>query len=142
MKAVYYFDQQKAYCPVKKYFEQYAINQGDTNKIINKKINLLKNIDGKIQYVIRNNGVPTPPISFPLDKLYDFFEIKHRKNQDVVIRIFYFRHDDKIVLLHVLEKPDNYRSEKENRKINKQLDLTQDFLHKFIKDPTLYEEYK
>src|SRR3989338_1407678 len=108
MKAVYYLDRQIGYCPVKKYLEQYAIKSKDKQKQINKKIKLLNTIDRKIRYVVNNNGIPTAPISFPLDKMYDFFEIKHRKNQDIVIRIFYFRHDDKIVLLNAIEKPCNY----------------------------------
>ncbi len=141
MKAVYYLDRQLGYCPVKKYLEQYAIKIKDKQKQINKKINLLKNIDGKIRYVINNNGVPTAPISFPLDKMYDFFEIKHRKNKDIVIRIFYFRHDDKIVLLSAIEKPDNYNTEKENRKIRKQLEITKEFQNRFKNNPQSYEEY-
>jgi len=141
MKAVYYLDRHLVYCPVKKYFEQYAVSKKDTQKQKDKKIKLLKNIDEKIKYVIYNNGIPTPPISFPLDKMYHFFEIKHRKDQDVVIRIFYFRHNDKIVLLNVLEKPDNYDNEKENRKINKQLEITKVFQNRFINNPQSYEEY-
>lgn len=141
MKAIYYFDIDLGYCPVKKYLEQYAPKDKDTQKQINKKINLLSNIDGKIRYVVGNNGMPTPPISFPLDKMYDFFEIKHRKNQDIVIRIFYFRYDDKIVLLNALEKPDNYNTEKENKKINKQLEMTKEFQNRFTNNPQSYEEY-
>jgi len=141
MKAVYYLDRQLMYCPVKKYFEQYAIKERDTLKLKNKKLSLLNIIDRKIKYVIDNNGKPTPPISFPLDKMYDFFEIKHRKDQNIVIRIFYFRYDDKIILLNALEKPDDYDTEKEKRKISKQLEATKEFQNKFINNPQSYEEY-
>lgn len=141
MTPVYYFDKPLEYCPVKKYLEQYAPKEKDNQKQIEKKLRLLNIIDGKIRHVVDHDGKPTPPISYPLDKEYDYFEIKHRKDKDVVIRIFYFRHADKIVLLNALEKPDNYDTAKENRKINKQLQITQEYQNRFINNTQSYEEY-
>jgi len=141
MRPVYYFDEVLGYCPVKKYLEQYAPNIKEQPKQRMRKLKLLDNIVDKIRFVVDRQGAPTPPISFPLDKDYDYFEIKHRKNKNIVIRIFYFRHHDKIVLLNALDKPDNYDTGKENRRIDKQLQITQGFQNKFKNNPSLYEEY-
>ncbi len=141
MKPAYYFDEILGYCPVKKYLEQYAPKEKDKQKQRDKKLRLLAAIDEKINYVVDHEGKPTPPISCSLDKEYSYFEIKHRKNNNLLIRIFYFRHIDKIVLLNALEKPDNYDTAKENRKIDKQLQITQEYQNNFTNNPQLYEEY-
>lgn len=72
--------------------------------------------------VVQNDGRPIPPISAPL-KEYGCIEIKHRKNQDILIRIIYFRHDDKIVLSHAFEKPDHYETNREKKIILKEFEV-------------------
>ncbi len=141
MEIVYYLDKELGYCPVKKYLEQYAIKNKDSQKQKNKKLHLLGIVGGKIKHVADNNGIPTPPISFPLNKDYDFFEIKHRKDKNIVIRIFYFRRSDKIILLNAFDKPDNYSTEKEHKKIHKQLEDTKKFQIRFKNNPQSYEKY-
>lgn len=141
MEAVYYRDDDLGYCPVKKYLEQYVPKNKDKLRQKDKKLNLLSNIDSKIKFVVSKEGIPTPPISFPLSKTYDYFEIKHRKNKDIVIRIFYFRHNNKIVLLNALEKPDNYDTGKDDRKIEKQFETTKEYQNKFKLNPQSYEKY-
>ena len=141
MRAVYYMDNFSGCCPVKIYLAQYIKNESDKPKVKNYKDNILSNIDVKIKFVVDQFGLPTPPISFPL-RGYGYFEIKHRKNKSIVIRIFYFRHGDKVVLLNALEKPDNYDKVKENKKIDRQLKITEEYKDKFILNPKSYEEYQ
>jgi len=140
MELVYYRDILLGYCPVKKYLEQYVKHDADKPKERDRKDKVLAEINGKIQYVLQNNGIPAPPISTKLSG-YDYFEIKSRKNPNVLIRVFYFRHEDKIILLNALEKPDNYTGEREDRKIEKELKTTQDYLNKFKANPKLYQKY-
>jgi hypothetical protein len=141
MRAVYYMDDSLGFCPVKIYLAQYIKKERDKSKEKNHKDNILSNIDAKIKFVVENSGLPIPPISLPL-RSYSYFEIKHRKNKNILIRIFYFRHKDKIVLLNALEKPDNYNKIKEIKKIDKQLKITEEYKNKFISNPKLYEEYQ
>lgn len=141
MRAVYYYDSQLKHCPVKKYLAQFHSSPRLRSKQRNKNIKQLLAINSKINIVIAHQGMPVPPISYPLDRTYDYFEIKHRKNENILIRIFYFRYHDLIVLLNVLEKPANYDSGKDRRRISKCLEETQIFYQKFIANPYLYEEY-
>lgn len=138
MRAVYYYDDELKYCPVKKYLAQFHLTASDKSK---HKTDQLLRINSKISFVLAHQGVPVPPVSYPLDKNYDYFEIKDRKNENILIRVFYFRYQDLIVLLNVLEKPAHYDSSKEKRKIDKCLDKTQIFYQKFKANPYLYEEY-
>lgn len=141
MRAVYYMDDYLGYCPLKNYLAQYVKNESDKPKVKNYKDNILSNIDAKIKFLVDRSGLPIPPISFPL-RDYGYFEIKHRKSKSILIRIFYFRHKDKIVLLNALEKPDNYNKIKENKKIDRKLKITEEYKNKFILNPKLYEEYQ
>jgi len=141
MRVVYYYDDELKYCPVKKYLAQFYITARDKTKHKKDKIDLLFRIDSKINFVLTHQGSPVSPISYPLDKNYDYFEIKERKNANTLIRIFYFRFNDLVVLLNVLEKPDHYDSSKEKRKIKKCMDETQTFYQRFKTKPHLYEEY-
>lgn len=59
----------------------------------------------------------------------------------IVIRILYFCCINKIVLLNAFEKPDNYKSNKEKRRIIKYYDVSQKYLNKF-KLNNYYEKYK
>tara|TARA_Y100000310_G_scaffold327919_1_gene395094 strand:+ start:947 stop:1366 length:420 start_codon:yes stop_codon:yes gene_type:complete len=138
MESVYY--SYEGYCPVKKYLERYRPLNKDTAKEKDDKIKLGAEIKRKVNYIIHNYGTPTPFISKLRD--YGYFEIRQRKNENILIRILYFRHKDKIVLLNAFEKPDNYDKNKERRKIEKQLEVTQEYKDKFELNPTLYEEYK
>jgi len=141
MEAVYYRDASLGCCPVKKYLKQYIKNKGDKPKEKNRKDKVLATLDVRIQYVLQNNGIPYPPLIKKLSG-YDYFEIRSKKNQNILIRIFYFRYEDKIVLLNALEKPENYTGEREGRKIKKELDITQIYLNKFKNNPNLYEKYE
>lgn len=140
MEVIYYKDKSLNCCPVEKYLKQYIKNSRDNTKERNRKDKILAEINGRIQYVLQNNGIPVPPLSKKLSG-YDYFEIRSKKNQNTLIRVFYFRHEDKIVLLNVLEKPDNYGGERENRKIEKELKITQGYLNNFKLNPKLYEKY-
>lgn len=142
MKAVYYFDPELNVCPVKEYLSRYYIENGADAGVRNKNLNLLVNIDAKINYVLANFGRSLPPISHNLDRSFNFLETRQRKNKNILIRIFYFRYDEMIVLLGCLEKLDNYDNKKEKNKIYRELLLIQSFQNKFISNPELYEEYK
>jgi phage-related protein len=128
MDIVYYHDPNLGYCPVKKYLSQY----------LGHKIIII--IDGKIRYVAENDGRPVPPISFPLVD-FSFLNIHHRKDKNILIRICYFRHEDKMVLLHAFEKPDSYDTEREKRTINKEFMVAENYIKKFKLNVKLYEEY-
>ncbi len=80
------------------------------------------------------------PIAKPV-RFYEFFEIKTRKNKNIVIRILYFCYMNKIVLLNAFEKPDNYKSNREKKKIIKHYNVSQEYLNKF-KLNNNYEKYK
>ncbi|MEK7102999.1 MAG: hypothetical protein AAB870_01480 [Patescibacteria group bacterium] len=141
MEAVYYYDKATSSCPVKLYLEQYRIKNSDTEKAKQKKLHLLASIAQKIEYIAQKNGLPIPPIAAPLHG-YSFFEIKTRKDKNILIRIHYFRSSDKIVLLNAFEKSDSYSTEKERRAINHEQEMTQRYQRLFINDSTLYEKYQ
>jgi len=141
MKIVYYFDEKLNCCPVKQYLKQYIVNNNDSVTKITRKEKILTDIDSKIKYVRENNGQPIPPISKPLHG-YSFFEIKNRKNKNIVIRVLYFRHGDKIVLLNAFEKLDNYKTDREKKRIDKHYKLTDEYYNKFKLNPNNYENYQ
>lgn len=134
MDIVYYYDDVLGFCPVKKYLE---LNDFSCNK----RLKLLAEIDQKINFIKENNGKPILPIAKPVH-FYEFFEIKTRKNKNIVIRILYFCYMNKIVLLNVFEKPDNYKSNREKKKIIKHYEISQKYLNKFKLNNNNYEEYK
>ena len=133
MDIVYYYDDDLGFCPVKKYLELNDLNY-------NKRFKLLAEIDQKINFIKENNGRPVLPIARPVHS-YSFFEIKTRKDKDIVIRILYFCCINKIILLNAFEKPDNYKSNKEKKRIIKYYDVSQKYLNKF-KLNNYYEKYK
>lgn len=132
MEIVYYYDLKLKFCPVKRYLKQYLINK--------RGIKILADIDAKIQHVKENQGRPTPPISKPLHG-YSCFEILNPKDVKIVIRILYFRYQEKIVLLHVFEKPANYSTNKEKKKVDKENKLGEKYLSIFKLNPNNYEKY-
>lgn len=140
MKAVYYFDEQNGYCPVKKYLEQYRTKSNDKLKIVQEKEKLYKSIEAKIVFVVENYGRPIPPISKSLRE-YSYLEIRARKNKSILIRIFYFRYDEKIVLLNAIEKPDHDNKKNDQGRMNRCLEITKIYQEEFIINPKLYEEY-
>lgn len=133
MEVIYYFDNNLNLCPVKKYLEL-------TDVKIDRKLRILAELDQRIEYVKQNEGRPAPPISFPLHN-YSFFEIKTRKDKNIVIRVLYFRYEDKIVLLNAFEKPDNYNTDRERKIIEKYYNLTNNYYNKFKLNPKNYERY-
>lgn len=116
MKIVYYYDVDLRYCPVKKYLEKYLPYKGDKTLTINRKEKILIAIRKKIKFVSQNKGLPVGAIAKSLHG-YSFFEIKNRKDKNIVIRILYFRYQDKIILLNAFEKSDNYKTNKEKNKL-------------------------
>jgi hypothetical protein len=140
MEPVYYRDASLGCCPVKKYLKRYIKNDADKPKERNRKYKVLAELNMRIQYVLQNNGITAPPLIKKLSG-YDYFEIRSKKNHNILIRVFWFRHGDMIVLLNALEKPENYTGERENMRIKKELDVTQTYLNKFKINPKLYEKY-
>jgi len=100
----------------------------------------LADIDAKIQHVTCNEGRPTPPISKPLHG-YSCFEILNSKDANTVIRILYFRHQQKIVLLHAFEKPASYTTDREKKMVEKQNKIGEKYLNIFKLNPQNYEKY-
>lgn len=142
MEIVYYWNKELKNCPVKKYFERYLTLKKDNSKKREKKINILANIDQKLNNIRQNGGQAVPPISKPL-KNYNFFEVKQSKDNNILIRILYFCYNqEKIVLLNAFEKPRNYKSRKEKKKVKKQYNITERYLNNFKQNPQNYESYK
>ncbi len=141
MEIVYFYDKELKNCPVKEYLKQYRENQGDKESVVKRKQKLLANIDAKIQYVKDNEGRPTPPISKPLHG-YSCFEILNPKDAITVIRILYFRYQEKIVLLYAFEKPFNYNTDKEKKMVDKQNKIGERYLNIFKLEPKNYEKYE
>lgn len=140
MEVVYFYDIDFKNCPVKKYLKQYLGNKEDKESIIKRKQKILADIDAKIQHVRDNEGRPTPPISKPLHG-YSCFEILNPKDARTVIRILYFRHQKKIVLLYAFEKPANYATDREKKIVEKQNKIGEKYLNYFKLNPQNYEKY-
>lgn len=134
MEVVYYFDSGLNLCPVKKYLELKSL-------VKDKKLRILAELDQKIEYVRQNEGRPTPPISEPLHN-YNFFEIKTRKDRNVVIRVLYFRYKNFIVLLNAFEKFDNYHTTKEKKIVERYYNITEVYYQNFISNQNKYEKYE
>jgi hypothetical protein len=134
MEVVYYFANDLNLCPVKKYLELKGVSS-------DRRLRILAEIDQKIEYVRQNDGRPTPPISEPL-RDYSFFEIKNRKDKNIVIRVLYFRYKNQIVLLNAFEKPDSYSTNKDRKIIEKYYQLTDNYYNQFKINPKSYEKYQ
>ncbi len=141
MEVVYFYDEDSKYCPVKEYLKQYLPINKDKEKTIQRKQKILADIDAKIDHVRESGGIPAPPISKPLHG-YSCFEILNPKDAKTVIRILYFRHQDKVVLLHAFEKPANYDTERERKKVDKQNQIGEKYLNIFKLNPKSYEKYE
>ncbi len=134
MNIVYYYDPDLKFCPVKQYLSH--LNFGVAKDVV-----LLATIDSKIIFLSRQKNHPHPPISKSLHN-YNFFEIRHRKNKNILIRVIYFCCEGKMVLLNAFEKPDNYNSQKIKKDIGKILDISANYRQKYLKNKNLYEDYK
>jgi len=141
MELVYFYSKNLNHCPVEGYLKQYFLKPKDNISIIKRKQKILADIDAKVNHVKDNDGLPTPPISKPLHG-YSCFEILNPKDSKTVIRILYFRHLDKIVLLHAFEKPSSYNTEKERKRIEAQNQIGEDYLNIFKENPKSYEKYQ
>lgn len=133
MEIVYYYDMSLNYCPVKKYFSQFKDNINN--------IDLLARICRNIDMIAENNGIPQGSFSKKLSGL-DGFEVKVRKSKGTVIRIIYFLHQNKMILLNAFEKPDNYDTSKEKRKIDKQIEIAKQYIKNYKLNPKLYKKYE
>lgn len=141
MELVYYFDAALSVCPVEQYLSQYLIQPGDSKERIRFKETTLVDIERKINHVRQNNGQPTPPISKPL-KGYGFFEIRKRKDENILIRILYCRHGNNLVLLNAFEKPKDCNSKKDKKEVKRHLEITAGYYKKFLLNPKSYEKCK
>lgn len=142
MEVVYYFDKEQGFSPVKKYFEQYIVTNGDKSKDIEYKNYIHASIRAKIDHLAgEHNGVPIPGYS-ERSRGYSFFKIKQAKNKDIVIRILYFCKNNKMVLLNAFEKPRHYDKNRERKREEKHYKKTDEYRNKFIKNPNNYEKYE
>lgn len=139
MKIVYYWDECSDLCPVKKYLEQYILDQNDSEKQETDKLSILADIHNKIIFAADNYGKDAAFIR----KLsgYGLIEIRQRKNKHILIRIVYARYDSRIVLLHAFEKPDNYDTSRIVQENDKEILKAKEYFEKFKFNPKLYEEY-
>jgi len=72
---------------------------------------------------------------------YSCFEILNPKDSKTVIRILYFRYQEKIVLLHAFEKPSSYKTDKKKKMVNRQNKIGEKYLNIFKLNPKNYEKY-
>lgn len=141
MDVIYYYDENLELSPVKEYFKNYLLNKNDPDSIIRRKQKILADIDAKINFIKDNNGRAIPPISKPL-RGYSFFEILNPKDFRTVIRILYFRYQDKMVLLHAFEKPSSYSTNKDKMRVDQQNKIADKYLNIFKFNPENYEKYQ
>ncbi len=140
MDIVYYYDVTYGFSPVKEYFKNFLKNSKNSNCISKRRLKILANIEAKILFIQENQARPVPPISKPLHN-YNFFEILSPKDANTLIRILYFRYENKMVLLHAYEKPAHYRSKKEKKHVDRQNKIAQEYLDNFKLKPNIYENY-
>lgn len=140
IEAIYYFDKDLGFCPVKKYLERYILKPKDKPKQRNHKIKILADIHTRIKHIINNKGVAVPPIAKPLHG-YSFSEIKKGKGKDTVIRILWFCYKGKIVLLDAFEKSSHYTKNREKHEVEKNYERANKYYNKFKLNPKSYEEY-
>lgn len=140
MDVVYYFDEDLDLCPVKRYFEGFVAKRDDKDSVKDHKKSIMSNIDQKIQYVKEN---PTNLAAGFIGSMrgYNFLEIKSRKDSKILIRILYYRHESQIVLLNAFEKPSNYHNQKDKKDIEREYEKTDNYLKKFLNNPSNYEKY-
>lgn len=141
MEIVYFYHQDISVCPVKEYLSQYLLAPKDKEFLIKRKAKILADIDAKISYIGANGGRPRPPFAKPL-RSYSCFEILNSKDTNTVIRILYFTHQNKMILLHAFEKPANYSTERERKRVEKQNKLGEKYLNIFKLNPNNYEKYE
>ena len=122
IKVVYYYNKEKNECPVKAYLFKHC----------SKNINVLIDIDRKIEYVSNNNGRSDGTISKSLHG-YNFFEIRKRKDSKTLIRICYFCHLNMMVLLHAFEKSDNYDTNRVRDKVDREYKISEKYKNSIIK---------
>ncbi len=137
MEIVYYYDNNLKFSPVKEYFKNLLKNPKNSNCVLKRKLKILANIDAKINVIKENQARPVPPISKPL-RNYSFIEILNPKDAKTLIRIFYFRYENKMVLLHAYEKPAHYKTNKEKKYIDNQNKIAQNYLINFKLNPNIY----
>ncbi len=70
-----------------------------------------------------------------------FFQIRAGKDGKILIRILYFCCEDLIILLNAFEKPNNYKTDREKKKIEKEYKTTSKYLDKFKLNTKNYEKY-
>lgn len=139
MEVVYYYDEKLEIYPVEQYFIDGIINCKKLNEKRKKK--LLYDIRTKISKVLKNKGIPDGYISKSLKK-YHLIEIRNRKDQNILIRICYVRSQNKIVLLHAFEKPDDCGKKYFKKQIGKQFKIAEDYHEKFKLNPNNYKLYE
>lgn len=137
MEVVCFLDQE--ICPVKRYIASLLSSSGVTDGKVQR---MLASLQAKIDHVLSKGGGPCPPYSKSLHG-FSFLEICHSKNSKILIRVNYFCYGDKMVLLNIYEKPDNYPSndKKVNRRISHALKEAEMFKKRFLDDNKLYEGY-
>lgn len=136
MQVVYYHNRKRKYSPVKKYLEAYSDAANERN------VKIIAGIYAKIKFIQDKDGRPQPPTAKPL-RGYSFFEILNPKDAKTVIRILFFRHQDKMVLLHAFEKPTREKyTDKEWKEIDSELKIGEVYQQDFISNPNSYEEYE
>ncbi|GEM_PF-1664569 len=138
MNAVYYSDKKTDHCPVKEfltpYFEAYEDSQEHET--------MLTNLFGIIQLICERKNIPPLGSMAGAIQGYSLFKIKLRKNKNTLIRILYFCHQDKLILLHGFEKPESYSSSRDKERFeDKQFKIADNNRLIFIQNSDFYEVF-
>lgn len=134
MEVVYYLNKNIGHAPVKKYFTD-NFNPRSIDDI--KKI---ADVREKIAYADRQNGRPDGNFLKPVHG-FGVIEIRARRDENTLIRITYFCHEGRLILLRAFEKSDHYASSKAKKEIEQEYRLSDEAKKDYIKNKT-YEEYK
>ena len=120
--------------PIKDFFQQYAYSE---------KIKELARIRAVIKITAERGGIAGGQYSSPLQD-YDFQEMKIKEGENLVRILYFCYHEEKLVLLNALKKPNLYEKAKKNRVkkiIAKTHEETQLYYEDFINNPTNYEKF-
>ncbi len=126
---------------IKKYLQSLYPGPDDSDPIKRKKIRLLANIHAKVEYIRSLGAIARPPHSKPL-RGFAFHEMLLGKDSRTLLRILFFRHEDKMVLLYSFEKPRSYAGTKEEKLVQKEYENAKAYYEDFLRNPTSFEQYE
>lgn len=128
-----YYDPAKQECPVDSFLKEKVESCPHLSQ--SSKDRIMADLESKIARSLELNGQPDGHITEPV-KEYNFFKINQKKDENTLIRVFYYCYEDLMVLLYAFEKPRKYDGKKkEKRAENKHYQKAQECYLKLKSDP-------